>query len=80
MDFKGPGFNYTLKYRRFDVSVWNDVVLARTENSFTILNAGFNILWYFKIQAFNKEGPGPICQENSSHSGQSSNFNNFMYT
>ena len=70
VDLNGPGFNYTLKYRRSDEQTWKKVVIARTESQFTILNAGVNKLWYFKIRTSNNVGLGPTCLENSSWSNR----------
>ena len=74
IDFNGPGFNYVVRYKRPSDSTWTKTVVYRTDEQFTIPNAGTNQLWYFTLQTNNSEGLGPMCLENSSYSGQSSKF------
>ena len=74
VDFNGPGFNYVVKYKRHTDSTWKKTLLNRTEEQFTISDAGTNQLWYFTLQTNNSEGLGPKCLENSTRSRQSSKF------
>ena len=74
IDFNGPGFNYVVKYKHSTDSTWTKTVLDRIKEKFTIPNAETNQLWYFTLQANNSEGLGPMCLENSTHTGQSSKF------
>lgn len=74
VDFNAPGFDYTMKFRPSKSSPWEQIVLDRMKDHFTIPNAGINQLWYFEISTRNNKGHGPSCQEKSSYSGQLSKW------